>query len=192
MWRTNIHKVNKKGDVIKHIGISQSLLGALTIWRAMEEKYLPPYIPDWARNIADGRNHFRTFDFKNTGAIQDLWDLPNTGDMEEGDKHVLLSTYDNCMVKRENIPRLIFSYMAFLWEQGADFKSNIDKQLEAIREIYEDEEYIAICRDQTSVFEQRYTVIEDEETGEVIEERPYNIYKDSSHWFLYGDEEEDG
>ena len=49
MSQTEIYGFDQSGNAYFKAGIKNSWRGAMAIWSFLEEKYLPPYIPDYIK-----------------------------------------------------------------------------------------------------------------------------------------------
>lgn len=106
------------------------------------------------------------------------------------DRIVLFTTFDNCLVKKEDIPRVIEALRAF---EGDDHKgeTNLGEQADILQTIYDDPETIAVGWNQTSVTVESWENIGgyDEEKDEAI---PYNCLTGDKHYWLFDELKEVG
>lgn len=114
-------------------------------------------------------------------AQKEIWDIVKHPDITDTHKIAMNSTFDNVVVKRENLERLIKAFREF------EFETSLNEQADIIEEaLKEDSDLIGIAWNQTSVNGDTWTNSGgyDEETEEPI---PYNLLKEEKHWFLFDD-----
>lgn len=158
MSYTEIYTVNKKGDVEFHAEVKNSFRGAFHVWDTMAKAHL-------------GRPAL--------GNLQPVWDLWKDRRIPESHRIVMAATFDNVIIKRMNLKRLIRALLAFA---ACDLEGSGSQREQALilEELAGDNNVIAVCWNQTSV---NSGVWEIYEGGD--ESRPYNIHKDKDHWFLF-------
>jgi len=167
MSSTELYRVNSDGDVKWHCDFSNSWRRAILIWDNMAKKYLNKSVGSMM-----------------CGNMDDLWELNKRLDIPSAHRIVLMSTYDKCVVHRERIPRLIRAYDDYCkedWDTGNVplFSLELDK-------LFLDRDCTAICWNQTSVNSSIWTVHEYEnDRDDEGTFRPYNIFTDTDHWFLF-------
>lgn len=150
--------------------------GAMAVWTSLEKKYLPKYIPEWARSL--GRvvdaGYSRTSDTK---AINDIWKLFKSPQLTESERIVLGSTFDNVLAEVKSIDRVLKAFREFEGE------TSLKEQADLIEAAIKDHpEIIAIGWNQTSVNGNSWaTENRDEESEEYI---GYNLQTGTRHWFL--------
>lgn len=100
--------------------------------------------------------------------------------MAKSRKVALASTFDNVIIKKENMPKLISAFREFRGE------TSIKEQADIIEKMLNDENCIAVGFNQTSVNDDTWTNFGgyDEEKDEEI---PYNILTGERHWELFSD-----
>lgn len=163
MSYTELYKVGQSGDVELHREYQNSWRGAILIWQAMAKRYLPM---DFGLMMA-------------RQDLQPLWDLAKDQQVPLAHRITLASTFDRVMVKHEDFPRLIAA-----WEQfGRDFgdSGHLLAQIVTLRELASDPNCQAVCWNQTSVSDSPWYV-QDCDTEEYC---PYNITRNTNHWFLF-------
>lgn len=159
MSYTELYAVNKKGDVEFYDEVKNSWAGGMHVWNTLNEKY----------NLKDSMfTQYRT-----------TWGKFNKGFYEKYEDMVLGSTFDGCVIKKENFNDLIKYFNKYTEETTS---SNLDKQIEIIENMKSDENVIGVAWCQTSVANDAWDYGYDEEEEEVI---PYNINKGDKHWFLF-------
>ncbi len=172
MSYTEIYKFNSRGKA-EHIGeTNNSWLGAAAVWGILEDKYLEPYFPSWGEI---GEKYSRLSMMFRPELMQEIWDLDKNDKVSDVDKIVLLSTFDNVVVLRKDIDRLLNAFEQFEGE------TSLKDQAQIIRNaIKEDPKLIGIAWNQTSVNADSWIT-----EGKNGKWRPYNIKRDSKHWSLF-------
>lgn len=179
MSYTEIYKFRKDGNVEEFAEVKNAWRGAMAVWNTLDEKYLPKYIPDWAKLMGEeNKVYHRSSDFTGN-ALKEVWGLSLKENVSKIDKIVLRSTFDNVIVYRDNIPELIEAFRKF------EGDTSLKEQADLIElELSKDDELIAICWNQTSV---NYGVWTSEELDEDENYLPYNLNKGDKHWSLFAD-----
>lgn len=160
MSRVEIYAVRPNGDIEKYGEAQNAFGGAMHIWMALKDKYKT------GGGILEG---FTT-----------LWQ--NIGKMSEVDQWVLASTFDNVMITKEHLPTLIRHLNTFMVEDA--WSDTLAKEITILKQATRDKHVQAICFNQTSVNSNPWYVSSEDEEGEIVDERPYNINQDTGHWFL--------
>jgi hypothetical protein len=179
MSYTEIYKFKKDGNAECFAEIRNAYRGAMLVWRIIEKKYLPPYIPTWVMGDTS-QEYSRASDFAGNG-LKEVWGLFDAGKLSEVDKIALGSTFDNVVVMKQDLPKTIEAFRVFEGE------TSLKEQADAIeKELENDGDFIAIAWNQTSVNCDAW--ISDEtgldEDGEEIY-LPYNLLKHDKHWNLF-------
>lgn len=151
--------------------------GAMAVWNIIEERYLPPFVPEWAARLnMETQKHHRMASSEMKDK-QDIWDCWKREDIPAVDKIVLASTFDWSVVMRKDIPRLLDAFRKFGGE------TSLPEQGDAIEDAFKSKRIIAVAWNQTSVSENKWNVYDyDERKERAI---PYNLKKDSQHWLLF-------
>lgn len=159
MSETVIYGVKSNGEV-EFVGETRNAWrGAMHVWTRLSEAY----------GIQGGF----------LGGFEKLWKMADKGRLKDFENTTLKSTFDNVVVWKEDIPKLIAAFKEFeekypnssLWEQAKIIEDDI----------INDEDMIGVCWNQTSVNRNPWREGYDEETDEPI---PYNVLKGNRHWFL--------
>lgn len=187
MSYTEIFGFNKNGDAYLKSEVKNAWRGGMAIWRFLEQKYLPPFIPDYAKQrgcstVEDcekylGYRPSRCSSMQTT-PLQAIWDLEERDDVSITDKICLFTTFDNCLIKKEDIPRVIEAFRAFEGE------TSLKEQADVLEQLYADEDCIAVGWNQTSVNYDSWGTFGgyDEEKDESI---PYNCLTGTQHYWLF-------
>lgn len=176
MSYTEIFKFKKDGNADYLGEVKNAWRGAMAIWMHLEKKYLPPYYPEWAQYINDpDREYSRTSSIGNE-EMQKIWDLVRDERLTEAEKIAMVSTFDNVIVERENIPFLVKCFREFEGE------TSLKEQADVIELAYnKDDDLVAVAWNQTSVNGDTWMNKGgyDEDPDEEI---PYNILTMNDHW----------
>ena len=180
MSYTEIYKFKKGGDAEKFASVKNAFRGAMAIWVNIEKRYLPKHIPYWAINNTS-KEYSRISDVSVPSAVEEIWNLFESKGVSEVDKIVLGSTFDNVVVMKEDLPKLIDAFRKF--EGETSLKEQADLIENALNN---DDDLIAIAWNQTSVNGQAW---ESDETSFDVDNEvyylPYNLLKHDKHWNLF-------
>lgn len=172
MSYTEIVKFTKTGRAESLADIGNAWRGAMAIWRTLEKRYLPPYVPSWG-TPKEEYSRFATIDEEPRKEVWGLWEDPK---LSPTDKIVLGSTFDNVIVLKKDIPELLKAFREF----ECDGNCSLSDQANAIEnEFASNKDTLAIAWNQTSVCENKWLYWE--ENGR----KRYNILKDDEHWDLF-------
>lgn len=158
----------------------------MAIWLILEEKYLPPYRPSYVpSSVPDSEiEHYcgykpsRCTSFNQT-AMKEIWNLVDDERLSECEKIVLASTFDNVIVTKENMPKLISAYREF------EGDTSLKEQSDVIETLLQDENCIAVGFNQTST--NGTTWVNRRGYDENQNPIPYNILTGDEHWELFND-----
>jgi hypothetical protein len=177
MSYTEIYKFKKNGDAECFGEIKNAWLGAMAVWNFLDKKYLPKYIPDFAQILGEtDKGYYRSSDFR-TDAIKEVWALSLNDGVSKMDKICLLSTFEDVIVLKENLPELLEAFRKFEGE------TSLTEQANAIEdELINDPELLAIAWNQTSVTGIAWVSEELDRHGN---HTPYNILNSNKHWSLF-------
>lgn len=180
MSYTEIYKFDKDGNAEHFADIKNAFRSGMAIWNTLDKKYLPKYIPEFAKMMGEtDKDYFRSGDFMGR-AIKEVWALSEKEGIPKVDKICLRSTFDKVVVMREDLPELIKAFREF------EGNTSLKEQADAIeKEMAEDSEFLAIAWNQTSVNGNPWESDDLDESGENY--LPYNILKGKEHWSLFGD-----
>ena len=182
MSYTEIFKFRKDGNAEAIGETKNAFRSAMAVWDILDKKYLPKFVPEWAKRIGEvDKEYFRSSDFGG-GGLKEVWDLFNKENVSETDKIALGSTFDKVIVLKEDLPKLIEAFKSFEGE------TSLKDQVVIIEEaLVEDPELLGIAWNQTSVNGDCWTNFGgyDEEKQEEI---PYNILTMDEHWNLFEEE----
>jgi hypothetical protein len=184
----------KDGFAVPFADIQNAFLGAPMVWHFIEEKYLPPFKPQWVVNmfgdVPDDKIE-ETVGFKPTRTaplstatteekpIREIWRFYHDPAISRTDKIVLGTTFDLTLVRREQFEMVIDALEAF--EETGSFK----EQAMVIRQMLLDPDIIALGWNQTSVTKNQWTHCHYD--GDTDEHSPYNCLSESNHFWLFDD-----
>ena len=184
MSYTELFGFDQNGDAYSMAEIKNAFRGAMMVWEYLENKYLP--FVDFTRILSGKREE-----------QQKVWDLSKDDRLSRQEKIVLLSTFDNVVVKQANFKELIRAFLEFPGE-----KTSLKEQAEIIKQ----SDCIAVAWNQTSVNcdylwsvsykyidkediplleKNDYRFINDAEYIIQYDNKPYNLFTDKGHWFLF-------
>ena len=177
MSYTEITFFAKNGKPKFDVDIRNAWRGAMAIWNILEDRYLPPFIPEWAKHMGMVKDrHYRmsSSEMADKRAVWDIWKLPQCSDT---DRIVMGSTFDWVVVMRDDVPKLIKAFAEFNGE------TSLPEQADAIEDAFKDKSIIAVAWNQTSVSENQWRTFEyDQKRDKAI---PYNLKKHTKHWSLF-------
>lgn len=170
MSYTEIVGFNKEGNAYSQADIHNAFRGAMAIWQIMEKKYLP--VGRFSRCV-----------MCNEKDIQEIWDLAQNEKVSESDRICLATTFDNCVIKKEDFQKVITAFREFEGE------TSLEEQADVLEEMLSDEDCIAVAWNQTSVNENQWLSSGgyDEEKEEYI---PYNLNSGEKHFYLFNEGED--
>lgn len=176
MSSTDVYAVQQNGDVIEIGSASNSHRGAMWIWNNLWLRYLQATYQK--KQPWDGQSYgfLPTMDEDETNR---LWALAKDERVSEGDRLALVSTFDNVIVKPEDIEAIADALESF-----QPPNENLALQASLIRQALADG-CRGVCWNQTSVNESPWWYYDDDE-GKYM---PYNVDNSEKHWWL-GEEKE--
>lgn len=160
MSYTELYQVTLDGDVTSHSEYQNAYRGAMLVWDTMAKRYGLSFFTD----------------------SQKVWDLYKDIRVSFDLRIVMASTFDNVMVKCENLPRLINAIGTFGHVFGD--AGNLELQIEALKELQQSGDCFAVCWNQTSVNANPWQVYDEK----IEDYKTYNIFHGDRHWFLFEDD----
>lgn len=193
MSYTEIYSFDKNGNANAAGEVHNSWRGAMTIWGILEERYLPPFVPEylkstnWYRPDMTPDQVEEQLGYKpsrcappmgNENPIQEIWDLADNTTIPEHERIVLFTTFDNCLLRKENIPKVVAAFRQFGGE------TSLPEQADILEQLVEEDDCMAVGWNQTSVNGDTWATSGgyDEETDEGI---PYNCMTGDKHYWLF-------
>lgn len=175
MSYTEIFGFDKEGNAYLAGKVKNAFRGAMAVWRYLEEKYLPPYNPDYADLVE------KVFGIKpsrcSSDEIEEIWALQNSDKLSIEEKIVLFTTFDKILIKKEDIPQVINAFNSFGGE------TSLKEQAKILQDLLESENCIAVGWNQNSVVIDNWeNYFYDEVNDRTI---PYNCLKQDDHYWLF-------
>jgi len=170
MSRVEVYSIAENGD-LNYCGDARNAFGgAMHIWLtyAYQLGIVPPKIAGVEHDLALGRLL--------TGGMEEVW--KRTGELSPRDQMVMRGTFDRVLIGRSQLPAYIEALLAFANEHPTP---TLDELLTVLRLVLADESKRGVGFNQTSVCANPWWVDGDDEDDEG---RPYNIERDSRHWWL--------
>lgn len=167
MSYTEIYKFTKTGRIMKLGEVNNAWRGAMAIWNILDKKYLPPFIPEWAKRLDKSLDaeYSRAADFSGQ-AIKEVWQLATNPKVSEVDKIVLKTTFDNVVVMKEDLPKIVRAFRRF------EGNTSLKEQADIIEKAFQSDRHLmAIAWNQTSVNADTWS--------------KYNLLKGDKHWNLF-------
>jgi hypothetical protein len=181
MSTTGIYGFDKEGNAYLQDETRNSWRGGMAIWNLIEERYLPAYRPSYVpSSIPDDKietwchyKPIRMADMGNENAAHEIWDLADNPKLTDSERIVLFTTFDKCLVKKEDIPMIINAFKEFGGE------TSLPEQAEILAKMYADDSCIAVGWSQISVCSENWSNYNyDEMSGE---KTSYNCLTQTDH-----------
>lgn len=195
MSYTEIYSFDKAGNAGQAGEVKNSWRGAMAIWSYLEKKYLPPYIPDYVKHCnwyraemtreeIIQRNGFEpsrlspSLSPDGENPMKEVWGLADNTDVPEHERIALFTTFDKCLVKKEDLPTVIAAFRKF------EAETSLPEQADILETLFQNEDCIAVGWNQTSVNGDTWGNAGgyDEENDESI---PYNCLTKEEHYWLF-------
>jgi hypothetical protein len=153
MANIEFYAFGKDGNAFLFESVPDSWRGAPAIWQYLESKYLPLYRPEGTPPEVPDEElptylGYQPSRFNTTSDAQqhEVWDLVENLSVPEHERIVLFTTLSECLVKREDIPKVVEAFTAF------DGETNLLEQGLVLEHLYADEDLIAVGWNQDSNF----------------------------------------
>lgn len=166
---TEIYAFDKDGNAYEVSEIRNAWRGAMAIWRTMEERHLPP-------KTFYGQKMSRLCGFNQKDA-DEVWGLFDNTKVPEHERIVLGTTFDKCLVKKEDFPKVIEAFRKFGGE------TSLPEQADILEKLLDDDDCIAVGWDQNDISESFWLKYDDE----MDTTHPYNCLTMADHWWLFDD-----
>lgn len=195
MSYTEIYAFNKEGKAYFYDQVHNAWRGAMAVWGIMEDRHLPLYIPgyikccNWYRPGMSAEEIVRRNGFKPSrisisistdekpDPADEVWALAENPDVPLHEKIVMHTTFDHCLVKREDIRRVVDAFRQF------DGETSLKEQADILERMEADPEIIAVGWNQTSVNADNWANAGGyDEDDEWI---PYNCLTGDKHYWLF-------
>jgi len=164
----------KKNSVVCIGETRNAWRGAMAVWKIIEKKYLPKFVPKWGSPCEE---YSRTTCLGSDKGLEEIWDLYKSPRLPRAERIVLGSTFDNVLVKVDRIAELLSAFREFEGETSLKEQADIIE-----RTVREDPEIVAIGWNQTSVNGDTWATENYDEKEDV--HRGYNLETGTKHWFL--------
>lgn len=200
--QTEIYVFGDDGKAMRYGETGEELLGKTRIWEVLEERHLPPYRPSYVpTHVPD--NQIETYTgFKpkrihvgfpeREAALNEIFDLMYAGTLSRNEKVLLASTFDNVVVEKCFLPRVIEALRTFTDEHN----ENLLAQADLLEKALNDTDVWGIAWNQSSMHSDRWDTYvpcqkgehpdwsEDvaNENGTCYVREPYNMNRDNLHW----------
>ena len=200
---TEIYGFDREGNAYHEADIRNAWRGAFSIWKILESRHLPPYVPDYLKDTVwyiptmsadEIKARLGYTPTRLTPCMGDshpeeaIWNLQSNESVPMHERIVLGTTFDNVLVRKENLPEVIEAFRKFAGEL-LENETSIPEQIKVLERMLADDNCIAVGWNQTSVNADTWTTKGDydEENDESI---PYNCLTMDQHWWLFKEEEE--
>ena len=121
MSQTIIFAFDKDGASKEYGYTKNAWRGAMTVWDIMGK-----------RHLGIGASIF------NESAMQKIWDLMDDKKVPMNERIVMGTTLDRCLVKNEDISKVIIAFREF------DGDTSLKEQADILQEIYDSGDYVAV------------------------------------------------
>ena len=148
MSYTEIFKFDRQGNSEGIGEVNNSWHGAPAIWEIMGNKY-----------CGHGASMF------DIEKMREIWNLVDKPEVPTNERIVLFTTLDKCLVKRENLERVINAFREFAGE------TSLSEQADILQELLSDDDCIAVGWHQNSMSCEQWF--------------DYNCLKDTGHYWLF-------
>lgn len=169
MSYTEMYLVPQSGGVELYREFPNSWHGAMLLWSHLSEKYL-----DESLSLLMMRDSKR------------LWNLVKDDRLSRDERIAFATTFDRVMVKQEHFRLAANAIDRMIREpNSAGHWGNWPDQADALRWLVLDPTCFAVAWNQTSVNADTWQVYEESNDAEDNTTRPYDLSRDSWHWFLF-------
>ena len=200
MSYTEIYAFDKTGLPRLYGEVHNSWRGAIAVWKIIEDRHLPPFVPEYVKFcnwycpgmtpeeikqlLGYKPSRATCYDGKEEPA-REIWNLVDNPEVPEHEKIVLHTTFDDCLVRAENLPAVIAAFRQFEGE------TSLKEQADILQKAADDPEIIAVGWNQTSVNGDSWYNGGgyDEEAEESL---PYNCLTGDKHYWLFDELRKEG
>ena len=200
MSYTEIYAFDLEGNAHEAGEVHNAFRGGMAVWKIMEKRHLPPFIPNYVkacnwyypgitaeevkRRLGYEPNRATCYEGKGEEPAQAIWDLCDNPEVPLHERIVMYTTFDYCLVKKENIGRVVDAFRAF------DGDTSLKEQADILEKLAESPEIVAVGWNGTSVNVAFWiTGGGCDEDGESI---PYNCLTGDKHFWLFDELNEGG
>lgn len=162
-----MYQIRPDGEVVQFKRFSNSYFGCMLIWMEFAVKY----------NLAPRDK--ASMLLASVDSAQCIWDLAKLPSMPIDEKIVMLATFDHYAIRREDFPSTISAFNNIYDALPNDLKHcHLKSWAETIKCLPDD--CMGLAFRHVSVAKNLWTVPDEGE-----ERRPYNVFKDSGHKWLF-------
>lgn len=162
---TEVVAFRKKDGKAEYFGdVGNAWRGGFRVWTIMNDKYLGGK----ANVLFDPRPIFALY---------------KDAKIDRVDRIVLGATFDTVIVSKDTLEETIKAFREFASKNEG---TSLDEQADMLKDILEDEDYIAVAFNQTSVCENRWIKTSYDESGEERDES-YDCINEKNHFLLIED-----
>lgn len=197
---TEIYAFDKAGNAGLFGETKNSWRGGMAVWKIMEERHLPQYIPEYVKHMSRYRPGMTPAELEemigyrpsrtvtmpggNENPTKEIWELADNPIIPRHERIVLFTTFDNALVRREHFQEVIDAFRAF----GG--KTSLPEQADILEKMLLQDDIIAAGWNQTSVNGDTWENAGgyNEETEESI---PYNCLTGTRHYWIFDEIEGD-
>lgn len=148
-----IFKFDKNGNSEEYADVKNAWLSAIAVWEILGNKHCGHGVS--------------LFDIEQ---MRGIWSLVDNKAVPKEERIVLFTTLDKCLVKKEDIPKVIEAFRNF------EGNTNLKEQADILKSIFQEDDCIAVGFHQNSCScEQWYE---------------YNCLKEKEHFWLFDELEE--
>ena len=148
MSYTEIFKFDKDGNSESVADIKNSYRGAMAVWNILGKKY-----------CGHGASIF------DISAMKRIWNLADDKRVSLDERIVLCTTFDKCLIRKDDIPRVVTAFRNFNGE------TSLKEQADVLEELYQDDDCIAVGWHQNSVSCEQWF--------------EYNCLEQTDHYYLF-------
>lgn len=153
MSQTIIFAFDEYGNPEEYAYTKNAWRGCMAVWDIMGK-----------RHLGIGASIF------NESAMQKIWDLMDDKKVPMNERIVMGTTLDRCLVKNEDIPKVIIAFREF------DGDTSLKEQADILQEIYDSGDYVAVGWHQNSISCEMWN--------------DYNCLIKEKHWWLFNEVKE--
>lgn len=148
MSYTEIFKFDKYGNSESVADIKNAYRGAMAVWNILGKKY-----------CGHGASIF------DLSLMKRIWNLADNKRVPLDERIVLCTTLDKCLIRKEDIPRVVTAFRNF------DGETSLKEQADVLEELYQDDDCIAVGWHQNSVNCEQWF--------------EYNCLEQTDHYYLF-------
>ena len=173
MSYTEIYAFGKDGKAYLAGEVHNAWRGSMAVWQIMEKRYLPQFYDHGVKTTRMLSSKHGKDD-----PAREVWALANNPEIPLHERIAMSVTFDNCLVKAEDIPRVVDAFRKFEGE------TSLKEQADILEKLAQDPDIIAVGWNGTSVCAENWANIGgyDAENEEPL---PYNCLEGDQHFWLF-------